>query len=51
VVPRLERPGGNLTGVTSFDPQQAKKQLQLLKEAIPGLKRVAIWAIKASPRL
>jgi len=42
VVPRLERPGGNLTGVTSFDPQQATKQLQLLKEAIPGLKRVAI---------
>lgn len=42
VIPSLERPGGNLTGVTSFDPQQAKKQLQLLKEAIPGLKRVAI---------
>jgi len=42
VVPRLDRPGGNLTGVTSFDPQQATKQLQLLKEAIPGLKRVAI---------
>ncbi len=42
VVPRLERPGGNLTGVTSFDPHQATKQVQLLKEAIPGLKRVAI---------
>ena len=42
VVTRLERPGGNLTGVTSFDPQQAKKQLELLKKAIPGLKRVAI---------
>jgi ABC-type uncharacterized transport system substrate-binding protein len=42
VVPSLERPGGNLTGVTSFDPQQAKKQLELLKETIPGLKRVAI---------
>jgi putative ABC transport system substrate-binding protein len=42
VVASLERPGGNLTGVTSFDPQQAKKQLELLKETIPGLKRVAI---------
>ncbi len=42
VVPSLERPGGNLTGVTSFDPQQAKKQLELLREVIPGLKRVAI---------
>ena len=38
----LERPGGNLTGTTSFDPQQAKKQLDLLKEAIPGLRRVAL---------
>jgi len=42
VVPNLERPGGNLSGTTSFDPQQAKKQLELLKEAIPGLRRVAL---------
>jgi ABC-type uncharacterized transport system substrate-binding protein len=42
VVGNLERPGGNITGVTTFDPQQARKQLELLKEAIPGLKRVAI---------
>ena len=42
VVPNLERPGGNLTGTTSFDPQQAKKQLKLLKEAIPGIRRVAL---------
>nr|WP_283813484.1 ABC transporter substrate binding protein [Bradyrhizobium sp. AUGA SZCCT0177] len=28
VVANLERPGGNLTGTTSFDPQQAKKQLE-----------------------
>ncbi len=42
VVPSLERPGGNLTGVTSFDPQQATKQLELLKEVIPGLRRVAV---------
>jgi ABC transporter substrate binding protein len=42
LVPSLERPGGNITGVTSFDPQQATKQLELLKEVIPGLQRVAI---------
>jgi putative tryptophan/tyrosine transport system substrate-binding protein len=42
VVPNLERPGGNLTGTTSFDPQQAKKQLELLKEMIPVLRRVAL---------
>jgi putative tryptophan/tyrosine transport system substrate-binding protein len=42
VVTSLERPGGNLTGVTSFDPLQARKQLELLKQVIPGLKRIAI---------
>jgi putative ABC transport system substrate-binding protein len=42
VVANLERPGGNITGVTTFDPQQARKQLELLKEAIPGFKRVAL---------
>ncbi len=42
VVPNMERPGGTITGTTSFDPQKAQKQLALLKEAIPGLKRVAL---------
>ena len=42
VVADLEHPGGNITGTTSFDPQQARKQLELMKEAIPGLKRVAL---------
>lgn len=42
VVPSLERPGGNLTGVTSYDPHQPTKQLELLKEVVPALKRVAI---------
>jgi putative ABC transport system substrate-binding protein len=42
VVPNLERPGANLTGTTSFDPQQPTKQLELLREAIPGLRRVAL---------
>jgi putative ABC transport system substrate-binding protein len=42
VVTSLEQPGGNLTGVTCFDPQQATKQLKLLQEIIPGLQRVAV---------
>jgi ABC-type uncharacterized transport system substrate-binding protein len=41
VVANVERPGGNITGVTTFDPQQPRKQLELLKQAMPGLKRVA----------
>lgn len=42
VIASMDRPGGNTTGVTSFDPHQATKQLELVKEVIPGLKRVAI---------
>ena len=38
----LERPGGNITGVTTFDPQQAIAQLECLRVLIPGLERVAI---------
>jgi putative tryptophan/tyrosine transport system substrate-binding protein len=38
----LQRPGGNVTGVTTFDPEQARRQLQLLKTVSPGLERVAI---------
>lgn len=42
VVSSMEHPGGNITGVTCFDSQQAAKQFELLKEVLPGLKRVAI---------
>jgi putative ABC transport system substrate-binding protein len=41
LVPDWQRPGGNLTGVTSFDPQEMRPHLELLKEAISGLVRVA----------
>ncbi|HYL92901.1 MAG TPA: ABC transporter substrate-binding protein [Alphaproteobacteria bacterium] len=42
VVPNMERPGGFVSGVTCFDPQQATKQLELLREILPKLKRVAV---------
>ncbi len=42
VVPSLEHPGGNMSGVTSFDPQQARKQLELLREVLPSVQRVGI---------
>jgi putative ABC transport system substrate-binding protein len=38
----LQHPGGNATGVTSFDPQQAVTQLEFLKMIRPTLARVAI---------
>jgi putative ABC transport system substrate-binding protein len=42
LVATLERPGANVTGSTTFDPQFAAKQIELLKSAIPTVKRVAI---------
>jgi ABC-type uncharacterized transport system substrate-binding protein len=36
-----DRPGANLTGFTSFDPEELRPHLALLKETIPGLTRVA----------
>jgi putative ABC transport system substrate-binding protein len=42
VVTNMDQPGGNITGVTCFDPQQATKQLELLREIVSNLKRVAI---------
>ena len=38
----LERPGGNVTGVTTFDPRQATAQLEFLRAVNPDLERVAI---------
>ena len=38
----LARPGGNITGLTIQAPEIAGKNLQLLKEAVPGLARVAV---------
>ncbi len=45
----MDRPGSNVTGITSFDPQQASKQFELLKEAFPGIRRVAILSDKTIP--
>ena len=38
----LARPGGNVTGVTFTFPELGPKRLELLKEAMPGLGRVAL---------
>jgi putative ABC transport system substrate-binding protein len=42
VIESLARPGGNITGLTVLMPELVGKRLQLLKEAIPGLGRVAV---------
>jgi putative ABC transport system substrate-binding protein len=44
LVASLTRPGGNVTGLSMFVPEMAGKRLELLKELIPDLKRIAtIW--------
>jgi putative ABC transport system substrate-binding protein len=42
LVESIRRPGGNVTGLTLFAPEVALKHLQLLREIVPGLSRVAI---------
>jgi putative ABC transport system substrate-binding protein len=42
LVPRLDRPGGNVTGFASFESTLGGKWLELLSEIAPGLKRAAI---------
>ena len=41
-VASLARPGGNITGLSTFDPELSGKRLELLKETIPKLSRVAV---------
>jgi len=41
-VASLARPGGNVTGFSTMVPELSAKRLELLKEAVPGLSRVAI---------
>jgi putative ABC transport system substrate-binding protein len=49
LVASMDRPGSNVTGITSLDPHQASKQFELLKEAFPGIRRVAIMSDQTIP--
>jgi putative ABC transport system substrate-binding protein len=42
IVASLGRPGGNVTGLTEIAPELSAKRLDLLKQAVPGLSRVAV---------
>jgi putative ABC transport system substrate-binding protein len=42
LIASLARPGGNLTGLTNISPALAGKRLQLLREALPRLSRLAV---------
>ena len=47
-VQRLARPGGNLTGLSSMSVELAGKRLEVFKEAIPRISRLAVFGSSAS---
>jgi putative tryptophan/tyrosine transport system substrate-binding protein len=47
-VASLARPGGNITGLAVLRPELSGKRLELLKEIVPKLSRVAVFASSAS---
>jgi putative ABC transport system substrate-binding protein len=49
IVPSLARPGGNVTGTSVMAPDLAGKQLELLKEAVPTMSRVALLRHPTNP--
>jgi putative ABC transport system substrate-binding protein len=48
-VTSLARPGGNITGLSSLAPEISGKQLELLKEIVPRLSRVAVFRTSTTP--
>jgi putative ABC transport system substrate-binding protein len=48
-VASLARPGGNITGLATLAPEISGKQLELLKEIVPKLSRVAVFGTSTAP--
>jgi ABC-type uncharacterized transport system substrate-binding protein len=48
-VASLARPGGNITGLSNLAPEISGKRLELLKEIVPKLSRVAVLGTFATP--
>jgi putative ABC transport system substrate-binding protein len=49
LVASLARPGGNLTGLTFFFAELCAKRVELIKEAIPALTRLAVFFNPVNP--
>src|SRR5215510_8482904 len=49
LVASLARPGGNITGLSIQQPDVAAKRLELLREVVPGLRRLAILGNVGGP--
>ena len=48
-VASLARPGGNITGLSTLAPELGGKRLELLKEIVPRLSRVAVFGSSTQP--
>src|SRR5262249_30275115 len=48
-VASLARPGGNITGLSTLAPEISGKQLELLKETLPKISRVAVLGTSTAP--
>jgi putative ABC transport system substrate-binding protein len=48
-VASLARPGGNITGLSRIAPELSGKQMELLKEIVPKLSRVAVFGTSTRP--
>jgi len=49
LIPSIARPGANITGSTFFNPELAAKRLELLKEAVSRVTRVAVLLNPGTP--
>jgi putative ABC transport system substrate-binding protein len=49
IVASFARPGGNITGVTTFSTELIGKRIELLKELVPNLSRVALLHNMGNP--
>jgi putative ABC transport system substrate-binding protein len=49
VITSLARPGGNVTGVSCLAPELSGKLLELLKEAVPDVTRMAVLVATGNP--
>ena len=48
-VASLARPGGNITGLSTFAPELSGKRLEILREVVPKLSRVAVLGTSTAP--
>ena len=48
-IANLARPGGNITGLSTFAPELSGKRLEILREVVPKLSNVAILGTSTAP--